>query len=81
MNETFRVLIDIYTKQLQSIGYKELKLAASDSSIYSGIPTVPVKNTKDVDLYVLSLASKHPLGQKIWDSVIKIDSTGQKSLF
>lgn len=81
MNETFKVLIDIYTKQLQSIGYKELKLAASDSTIYSGIPTVPIKNTKDVGLYVLILASKHPLGQKIWNSVIKKDPTGQKSLF
>ena len=81
MNETFRTLIDIYAEQLKSIGYKELKWAPSDSTIYSGIPTVPVKNTKEVDLYVLFLASKHPLGQKIWDSVIKIDPTGQKSLF
>tara|TARA_Y100000294_G_scaffold176787_1_gene200210 strand:- start:313 stop:1218 length:906 start_codon:yes stop_codon:yes gene_type:complete len=80
MGKTFRILIDLYTKQLKSIGYKELKLAVSDSTIYSGIPTVPIKNTKDVDLYVLILASKHSLGQKIWNSVIKIDRKGQKNL-
>lgn len=57
-----------------------MNLAPSDSTIYPGIPTVPVKNTKEVGLYVLILASKHSLGQKIWNSVIKKDPTGQTNL-
>jgi three-Cys-motif partner protein len=81
--DIFRVLLDIYGGQLQSIGYPEegLRLAASDRNIYSGLPTVPVRNTKDVELYALILASKHELGQKIWNSVIKVSPVGQKSLF
>ncbi len=79
----FRALIEIYKKQLISIGYPEegLRAASSDDKICSGLPTVPIRNTKDVDLYVLILASKHPLGQKIWNSIIKYDPVGQKRLF
>jgi len=76
----FKVLIAVFTEQLKSIGYPEEGLKI-DSNIYTGLPTVPVKNTKDVELYVLILASKHPLAQKIWNSVIKIDAKGQKALF
>jgi three-Cys-motif partner protein len=82
-DKIFKVLIDIFTEQLQSIGYPEegLRMASSDRDIYTGLPTVPVKNTKEVELYILILASKHPLAQKIWNSVIKIDPKGQKELF
>ncbi|MBI4683944.1 MAG: three-Cys-motif partner protein TcmP [Nitrospirae bacterium] len=82
-DKIFKVLIDVFTEQLKSIGYPEegLRMASSDRDIYTGLPTVPVKNTKDVELYVLILASKHPLAQKIWNSVIKIDRKGQKGLF
>ena len=81
--ETFRVLIDIFKKQLESIGYPEegLKMVASGNNIYAGLPAVSIKNTKEVDLYVLILASKHKLAQKIWNSVIKASPNGQKTLF
>jgi hypothetical protein len=82
-DKIFKVLIDIFKEQLKSIGYPEdgLRMASSDSDIYTGLPTVLVKNTKEVELYVLILASKHSLAQKIWNSVIKIDRKGQKDLF
>ena len=83
ITNAFRILIDIYKEQLISIGYpeKELRMAASNKDIYSGLPTVPIKNTKNVDLYVLILASKHELAQKIWNSIIRIGPDGQKKLF
>lgn len=79
----FRTLVDVFTDQLKSIGYPDegLKLASSEVDFYAGLPTVPIKNTKNVKLYILILASKHPLGQKIWNSVIKISPKGQKGLF
>lgn len=82
-NKIYQVLIDTFKDQLKIIGYPEegLRLAASDGNIHSGLPTVPVRNTRDVDLYVLVLASKHPLGQKIWNSIIKLGPDGQRGIF
>lgn len=82
-NQIFKILIDVFKEQLKTIGYPEkgLKLASSEKDIYASLPTVSVKNTKDVDLYVLILASKHPLAQKIWTSIIKMSPSGQKTLF
>lgn len=82
-NQVFKVLIDVFKEQLKTIGYPEkgLKLVSSDKDIYLGLPTVSVKNTKDVELYVLILASKHSLAQEIWTSIIKMDPKGQKSFF
>ena len=79
----YTTLIDTYMEQLKAIGYPEdgLRLASSSSSIFSGLPVVSVKNTKEVDLYVLILAAKNKLAQKIWTSVIKRSPDGQKSLF
>lgn len=82
-NKIFKILIDVFKEQLKSIGYPEegLKMASSGVDIYAGLPTVPVRNTKNVDLYVLILASKHRLAQKIWNSIIKTSPDGQKSFF
>ena len=82
-NQIFKTLIDVFKEQLRTIGYPEkgLKLVSSGKDIYAELPTVSVKNTKDVDLYVLILASKHPLAQKIWASIIKINPNGQKTFF
>lgn len=82
-NQIFKILIDVFKEQLKTIGYPEkgLKLVSSEKDIYLGLPTVSVKNTKDVDLYVLILASKHPLAQKIWTSIIKMSPSGQKTFF
>ncbi len=75
----YSVLIDTFKEQLKSIGYPEegLRLISSDENIYSGLPAVRVKNTRDVDLYVLVLAAKHKLAQEIWHSVIRQDPGGQ----
>jgi len=82
-SNTFKILIDIFKQQLESIGYPDegLRMAASEESIYAGLSTVPIRNTKEVDLYVLILASKHKLAQKIWSSVIKATPNGQKTFF
>lgn len=81
--EISKTLIDVFKEQLKSIGYPEegLKMASSDEDIYTGLPTVPVRNARNVDLYVLILASKHGLAQKIWNSIIKYSPDGQKSFF
>jgi len=82
-NQIFKILLDVFKGQLKTVGYPEegLKLVSSGKDIYAGLPTVSVKNTKDVDLYVLILASKHPLAQKIWTSIIKMNPDGQKTFF
>lgn len=82
-NQIFKILIDVFKEQLKTIGYPEkgLKLISSDKDIYAGLPTVSVRNTKDLDLYVLILASKHQLAQKIWASIIRMNRRGQKTLF
>jgi len=83
VNQIFKTLIDVFKEQLKTIGYPEkgLKLVSSEKDIYVGLPTVSVRNTKDVDLYVLILASKHPLAQKIWTSIIKMSPNGQRTFF
>lgn len=75
------ILLDIYKSQLESVGYPEsgLRLASTDNTVFSSLPVVSIKNTKDVELYVLILASKHPLAQKIWSSIIKTTRSGQRS--
>jgi three-Cys-motif partner protein len=80
-NNVYQILTDIFKEQLKTVGYPEegLKLAPSDENAFSGLPTVAVKNTKEVDLYVLILAAKNKLAQKIWNSVIKRRPDGQKS--
>lgn len=82
-NQIFKILLDVFKGQLKTVGYPEegLKLVSSGKDIYAGLPTVSVKNTKDVDLYVLILASKHGLAQKIWTSIIKMNPNGQKTFF
>jgi len=69
----YPVVLDIFKQQLKGIGYPEEGLKLHESA-------VPVKNKKEVNLYVLVLAAKHKLAQKIWDSVIRIDPTGQRNL-
>jgi three-Cys-motif partner protein len=82
-DKIFKTLVDVFTEQLKSIGYPDegLKMASSEAGFYAGLPTVPIRNTKNVKLYVLILASKHALAQKIWTSIIKISPNGQKELF
>ena len=76
---TFAVLTNIFKAQLKSIGYPEEGVKMKN--IYAGLPAISVKNTKKVDLYLLILASKHPVGRKIWNSIIKARRDGQKAWF
>ncbi len=76
-------LLSLYKHQLLEIGFPEdgLKMANAQSGVSSTLPVVSVKNTKEVELYVLVLASKHEIGQKIWQTVIKNMPDGRRSLF
>ena len=76
-------LLDLYEEQLLRIGFPEdgLKMAGSDATTFSMLPVVSVKNRKEVELYVLILAAKSPIAQKIWNSAIKITPKGERSLF
>ncbi len=71
--EMHYIILDIFKKQLISLGYlgyyEGISQDFSDPSI---------RNTKDVELYLLILASKHELGRKIWNSIIRTDPDGQK---
>jgi len=82
-NRVYQALINVFTTQLKKIGYPEdgLRLAASKASIHPSLPTVPVRNTRNVRLYVLVLVSKHKLAQAIWNSIIRIGPDGQRTLF
>lgn len=52
---------------LEAAGYKR-----------SEIRDVPVKNNQGGVLYHLLFAAKHPLGEKIWKSIIKTEASGQR---
>jgi len=70
----YSILMDVFRNQLISVGFPE-------DGLESAQDTVPVKNTKEVELYVLFLAAKHPLAQKIWASTKKIGPDSQRKLF
>jgi three-Cys-motif partner protein len=74
--------LNIYKNQLKKIGFKEEGLRVIiNNNFGQTAPIVNIRNTKNVNLYILILVSKHPIAQKIWSSIIKIDATGQKQLF
>ena len=62
---TGRVLLDAYEKGLADLGYKEIK------------DYVLAVNTKNVPLYYLIFASKHPLGADFWDKIAVRSEAGQ----
>lgn len=79
--QIYNILIDIFKNQLLAIGFPEEGLILPvKERIYADLPTVPIKNTKDVELYVLLFVSKHKLGLKIWNSIINIGPNGQRTL-
>ena len=65
--EVGRPIAEIFRKQLQALGYVEVKLGSE----------IVVRNRKNVPLYYLIFASKHPLGHNLWDAIRKIGPTGQ----
>lgn len=72
-------LLTLYKKQLEKIGYKNFKELSSDQSYISD--EVLVKGPRNIPLYYLLFASKHPLGEKLWQEIKKIGPTRQGSLF
>ncbi|MGA2110127.1 MAG: three-Cys-motif partner protein TcmP [Syntrophorhabdales bacterium] len=75
-----KVLLDIYSEQLMRIGFQQEELTMIESENLPALSAVSIKNPGHVELYVLILASKHPLGQRIWSSTIKRRPDGQGTL-
>jgi three-Cys-motif partner protein len=64
-------LLDVLREQLVPFGYGD-----------SEVKYVPrIKTGKNVPLYHLVFLAKHPLGEKIWRSVVRVEGSGQKRLF
>ena len=64
-------IIDYYIDNIREIGYKCI----------DAVDTVPIKSTdKNLALYRLLFASKHPTGKKFWKEAIKKDEMGQMTL-
>lgn len=74
-------LVKIYMEQLQSAGFPSDGLRSTNFEEVGPAASVSVKNTQNVELYALILASKHAIGQSIWSSVIKKDRSGQRKWF
>ena len=71
-----RLLMDHYKEKLQDLGYKEV---FRDDEI--GDEPLMRNAKKRAPLYRLLFASKHPLGHKFWQQVIRRDVYGQARLF
>jgi three-Cys-motif partner protein len=70
-----RALIDYYKSKLSNLGY----VVINDSDEVAQEPLI--RNTqRNAPLYRLIFASKHPLGNKIWNEVTKKDIHGQEKL-
>jgi three-Cys-motif partner protein len=67
-----RPLVELFQEQLQSLGYVDVR---------GGSSIVEVRNKKNVPLYYLVFASKHPLGHDLWEKVCGIHADGQRHLF
>lgn len=63
-------LIEVYRGQLERLGYEK-----------GSVRSPAIKNTKNLPLYHLVFASRAKLGEKIWNSISKIDRRGQGTLF
>ncbi len=64
-------LIGYYRKNLSRLGYKEIK---------SGDEILIRSRQKNLPLYYLLFASKHPLGHTFWNNISKISPSGQIKL-
>jgi hypothetical protein len=54
---------------------------SSGSAILAAVRDMSIRNTKEGVLYHLVFATKDPLGDKIWSSIVQTDARGQRSLF
>ena len=62
-----REVIDIYKSRIRELGYKTVEHR-----------DIPVKNTRNAQMYFLLFASKHPTGLKFWTEISKKDEQGQQ---
>ena len=70
-----RRLIDHYKEKLQELGYKEV--LRGDETGFEPL----MRNVKRrTPLYRLLFASKHPLGDKLWEAITHRDVHGQMRL-
>lgn len=76
-------LVDIYYRQLVSAGFPEKGLGVIDElgNDYMGTSIARVRNSRNVVLYYLILASKHGLAASIWKSILKTPPSGQRGFF
>ena len=75
-------LLGIFKDQLVLAGYPEENLYAfSDTDKSSVVQLAKIRNSRNAPLYYLILVSRHSLGKKMWDSVLKYLPSGQKRLF
>lgn len=68
--EDIAQLLPLYRKQLATLNYPIREAAVNAPAI---------KNTRNLVLYRLVFASKHPLGDSIWNSITKKPPSGQTS--
>ena len=67
-----RKIMNYYRSKLNKIGYKETKIGDE----------ILIRSTnRNLPLYLLLFASKHPLGNKFWDIIGQIEPSGQRKLW
>lgn len=76
------IIISLYLEQLKTLGFpiEGLGIIDDKGKSYLSTTVAEIRNSKSVVLYYLILASKHPLGAKIWQSTLKYDAAGQTRL-
>jgi three-Cys-motif partner protein len=76
------IIVSLYLEQLKVLGFpiEGLGLIDGMGKSYLSTTVAEIRNSKSVVLYYLILASKHPLGAKIWQSTLKYDAAGQTRL-
>jgi three-Cys-motif partner protein len=75
-----RSLMDFYKSRLRELGYVVIKDNVEDVNQNVREPLIR-HSTKNAPLYRLLFASKHPLGNKLWEEVTKKDIYGQQSFW
>lgn len=71
-------LLFLYKSQLGKIGYGDIR--DLDSSQYFESDEILVKGPKNIPLYYLVFASKHPIGRRFWHETQRIRSDSQRLL-
>lgn len=75
-----RSLMDFYKSRLRELGYVVIKDNLEDIDPNVREPLIR-HSTKNAPLYRLLFASKHPLGNELWDKVTKKNVYGQSSFW